>query len=32
VLVWEPEVSFEDLVRTLVEADLARLQAERASA
>jgi GDPmannose 4,6-dehydratase len=32
VLGWEPEVSFEELVRLLVEADLQRLQAEPASA
>jgi GDPmannose 4,6-dehydratase len=32
VLGWEPEVSFEDLVRLLVEADRARLQAPAASA
>jgi GDPmannose 4,6-dehydratase len=32
VLGWEPEVSFEDLVRLLVEADRVRLQAARASA
>ena len=28
VLGWEPEVSFEELLRLMVEADLARLQAE----
>jgi GDPmannose 4,6-dehydratase len=32
VLGWEPEVSFEELVRLLVEADLVRLQAPAASA
>lgn len=32
VLGWKPEVTFEELVRQLVEADLQRLQAESASA
>jgi hypothetical protein len=32
VLGWEPELSFENLVRLLVEADRARLQAPAASA
>ena len=32
VLGWEPQVSFEELVRLLVEADCQRLRAEPASA
>jgi GDP-D-mannose dehydratase len=32
VLGWEPRMSFEELVRLLVEADRARLQDEAASA
>jgi GDPmannose 4,6-dehydratase len=32
VLGWEPKMSFEELVRLLVEADRARLQEEAASA
>ena len=31
ILGWEPEVSFEELLRLMVEADLARLQAETAA-
>jgi len=32
VLGWEPEVSFEELVRLLVDADRQRLEADPASA
>ncbi len=31
ILGWEPKVSFEELLRLMVEADLARLQAETAA-
>jgi GDPmannose 4,6-dehydratase len=31
VLGWEPEVTFEELLRLMVEADLERLQAEAAA-